>query len=102
MSVSRGAGSSATTRAPVAGGAFERDQRHVRTTCPRPAGCAARETPPPGPGLGRVRLAVEKQHLTPPDGARATSSIAATLFGCDEFILREISPETLLFAPSRR
>ena len=43
-----------------------------------------------------VRTAVEKQHLTPLDGARVISSIAATLFGYDEFILREISPETLL------
>jgi hypothetical protein len=31
------------------------------------------------------------------------SSVAATLFGYDEFILREISPETLLATtPSRR
>ena len=43
-----------------------------------------------------VRIAVEKKHLTPLDGARVTSAIAATLFGYDEFILREISPETLL------
>ena len=43
-----------------------------------------------------VRSAVEKQHLTPLDGARLISSIAATLFGYDEFILREVSPETLL------
>jgi hypothetical protein len=43
-----------------------------------------------------VRAAVEKQHLTPLDGARLISSIAATLFGYDEFILREFSPETLL------
>ena len=49
-----------------------------------------------------VRSAVEKQHLTPLDGARVVSSIAATLFGYDEFILREISPETLLATPSRR
>ena len=49
-----------------------------------------------------VRTAVEKQQLTPLDGARVISSIAATLFGYDEFILREISPETLLAAPSRR
>jgi len=45
-----------------------------------------------------VRTAVEKQQLTPLDGARVISSIAATLFGYDEFILREISPETLLAA----
>ena len=49
-----------------------------------------------------VRLAVEKKHLTPLDGARVISSIAATLFGYDEFILREISPETLLATPTRR
>jgi hypothetical protein len=41
--------------------------------------------------------------LTPLDGARLISSVAATLFGDDEFILREVSPETLLAAsPSRR
>jgi hypothetical protein len=49
-----------------------------------------------------VRTAVEKKQLTPLDGARLISSIAATLFGYDEFILREISPETLLATPSRR
>ena len=43
-----------------------------------------------------VRAAVEKQYLTPLDGARLISPIAATLFGYDEFILREFSPETLL------
>jgi hypothetical protein len=43
-----------------------------------------------------VRAAVEKQYLTPLDGARVISSITATLFGYDEFILREISPESLL------
>jgi hypothetical protein len=42
--------------------------------------------------------AVEKQHLTPLDGARVISSITATLFGYDEFILREVSPESLLAA----
>jgi hypothetical protein len=52
--------------------------------------------------MKEVRVAVEKQHLTPLDGARVVSSIAATLFGYDEFILREISPETLLASPSRR
>jgi hypothetical protein len=47
--------------------------------------------------------AVEQEHLTPLDGARTISAIAATLFGYDEFILREISPEMLLAtAPSRR
>jgi hypothetical protein len=43
-----------------------------------------------------VRSAVEKKYLTPLDGARVISSITATLFGYDEFILREISPESLL------
>ena len=44
-----------------------------------------------------------KGHLTPLDGARLISSITATLFGYDEFILREISPETwLASAPTRR
>lgn len=43
-----------------------------------------------------VREAVEKEHLTPLDGARLISSITATLFGYDEFILREVSPEALL------
>jgi hypothetical protein len=50
-----------------------------------------------------VRAGVEKQQLTPLDGARVISSITATLFGYDEFILREISPETLLAStPMRR
>ena len=50
-----------------------------------------------------VQLAVEKEHLTPLDGARVISSLTATLFGYDEFILREFSPETLLATtPSRR
>lgn len=50
-----------------------------------------------------IEAAVEKEHLTPLDGARLISSIAATLFGYDEFILREISPEMLLAtAPSKR
>ena len=49
-----------------------------------------------------VRNAVEKEHLTPLDGARVISSIAATLFGYDEFILREISPESLLATTASR
>jgi hypothetical protein len=49
-----------------------------------------------------VRGAVEKQHLTPLDGARVISSITATLFGYDEFILREVSPESLLATASMR
>ena len=50
-----------------------------------------------------VRTAVEKTYLTPLDGARVISSITATLFGYDEFILREISPESLLAStPVRR
>jgi len=43
-----------------------------------------------------VKAAVEKQHVSPLDGARVISSITATLFGYDEFILREISAESLL------
>jgi hypothetical protein len=46
-----------------------------------------------------VRAAVEKQHVSPLDGARVISSITATLFGYDEFILREISAESLLATP---
>jgi hypothetical protein len=50
-----------------------------------------------------VKGSVEKGYLTPLDGARLVSSITATLFGYDEFILREISPETWLApAPMRR
>jgi hypothetical protein len=50
-----------------------------------------------------VRSGVEKQYLTPLDGARVISSITATLFGYDEFILREISPESWLAStPARR
>ena len=50
-----------------------------------------------------VRAAVEKKYLTPLDGARLISSITATLFGYDEFILREISPEKwLASAPAAR
>ena len=54
--------------------------------------------------LKEVKTSVEKGYLTPLDGARLISSISATLFGYDEFILREISPETWLAgaAPSRR
>lgn len=47
-----------------------------------------------------VKAAVEKQHVTPLDGARVISSITATLFGYDEFILREISAESLLATPT--
>jgi hypothetical protein len=50
----------------------------------------------------QVRVAVEKAQLTPLDGARVISSITATLFGYDEFILREGSPETLLASTPRR
>jgi hypothetical protein len=46
--------------------------------------------------VNEVRTAVENEHLTPLDGARLISSITATLFGYDEFILREFSPEALL------
>ena len=43
-----------------------------------------------------IQTAVEKEQLTPLDGARTISSLTATLFGYDEFILREVSPEALL------
>ncbi len=49
-----------------------------------------------------VRGSVEKKQLTPLDGARVISSITATLFGYDEFILREVSPETFLAASAAR
>ena len=53
--------------------------------------------------LKEVKLSVEKSYLTPLDGARLISSITATLFGYDEFILREISPESwLATTPTRR
>ena len=53
--------------------------------------------------LKEVKTSVEKGFLTPLDGARQVSSISATLFGYDEFILREVSPETLLATtPNRR
>jgi hypothetical protein len=53
--------------------------------------------------LKEVRVSVEKQQVTPLDGARVVSSITAALFGYDEFILREISPESLLATtPTRR
>ena len=49
-----------------------------------------------------IEGAVEKEDLTPLDGARTISAVTATLFGYDEFILGEISPEALLAtAPSR-
>ena len=43
--------------------------------------------------MKEVKASVEKGYLTPLDGTRVISSITATLFGYDEFILREISPE---------
>jgi hypothetical protein len=52
--------------------------------------------------IKEVRSSVEKQHLTPLDGARVISSITATLFGYDEFILREMSAESLLATPAPR
>jgi hypothetical protein len=52
--------------------------------------------------IKEVRTSVEKQQVTPLDGARLISSIAATLFGYDEFILREVSPETMLAATASR
>ena len=59
---------------------------------------AGRRTPlERGQGIGR------EGPPDPVDGARLISSITATLFGYDEFILREISPETwLASAPVRR
>ena len=51
----------------------------------------------------QVQDGVEQKYLTPLDGARLISSITATLFGYDEFILREVSAESLLAAtPMRR
>ena len=38
----------------------------------------------------------------PFEGARLISAITASLFGYDEFILREFSPESLLSAPVSR
>lgn len=52
--------------------------------------------------IKEVRASVEKEHLTPLDGARVISAITATLFGYDELILREISPESLLATPQLR
>ena len=52
--------------------------------------------------LKEVKTSVEKGYLTPLDGARLISSISATLFGYDEFILREISPESWLASTPRR
>ena len=52
--------------------------------------------------MKEIRGAVEKQQLTPLDGARVISSITATLIGYDEFILREVSPESLLATSARR
>ena len=49
-----------------------------------------------------IQVAVENGQLTPLDGARTISSLTATLFGYDEFILREVSPETLLAANATR
>ncbi|HUF01024.1 MAG TPA: hypothetical protein VMN35_01240 [Gaiellaceae bacterium] len=47
--------------------------------------------------MSEVRASVEKEYLTPLDGTRLiSSSITATLFGHDELILREMSPETWL------
>jgi len=48
-----------------------------------------------------VRTAVERRQLTPLDGAKRISSIAATLFGYDEFILEAMLPESLVAVPER-
>jgi hypothetical protein len=50
----------------------------------------------------QVEEAVTQQSLTTLDGARLISSITATLFGYDEFILREFSPEALLSSSTSR
>jgi hypothetical protein len=50
----------------------------------------------------QVQDGVEQKFLTPLDGARLISAITASLFGYDEFILREFSPETLLSGPVSR
>ena len=50
----------------------------------------------------QVQDAVEQKYLTPLDGARLISSITASLFGYDEFILREFSPEALLAGSASR
>ena len=42
----------------------------------------------------QVQDSVEQKSLTPLDGARLISAITASLFGYEEFILREFSPET--------
>src|SRR5438477_12061251 len=50
-----------------------------------------------------IQGAVEKGHLTPLDGARTIYAVAATMFGYDEVILGEISPEKVLAStPSSR
>lgn len=46
-----------------------------------------------------VTMAVERRQLTPLDGAKRISSIAATFFGYDEFILDAMLSESLLTAP---
>ena len=48
-----------------------------------------------------VTIAVENRELTPLDGARRISSIAATLFGYDEFILDAMLSESLLATAGR-
>ena len=42
--------------------------------------------------VAAVRVAVEERRLTPLEGARRISSIAATLFGYDEFVLYALLP----------
>ena len=51
--------------------------------------------------VANVRAAVEKRQLTPLEGARRISSIAATLFGYDEFVLEAMLAESLLATPGR-
>lgn len=49
-----------------------------------------------------VRADVEEEQLTPLEGARRISSIAATVFGYDEFVLNGIVPEMVLSAAAER
>jgi hypothetical protein len=51
--------------------------------------------------VANVRTAVERRQLTPLDGAKRISSIAATLFGYDEFVLDAMLPESLFSTPGR-
>ncbi|HYA08417.1 MAG TPA: hypothetical protein VEG24_02435 [Gaiellaceae bacterium] len=52
--------------------------------------------------VANIRAAVERRQLTPLEGARRISTIAATLFGYDEFVLHELLPETLYATAASR